>query len=848
MKEIFSYTKLFTILIAIFYIFGLVGCFFEYEILYSFLAFLILLGLVLFLNLDFKKVIILYLIFFIGLIRANQSLKLPCVLDEIYSNNAFIQGQIISSSDILDKKDKIRFFLKAQNAKINNQTYENINTKILVSIDGIKNYKDKISIGDYVYLKGKLRHPNASSNPYQFDYQKYLLTKDTKNIFYADSFEKLKEPNIKGSINDKWYFILKQLEKTRNKIIEKHSKNIKSPKLEILGGIVFGNETINPNEEIKENFKNSGLLHLLAASGLNVALIYGIWWWIASLIRFPYNLSILIGAIFVILYTFMTGFPPSILRASIMLLFILFGKIIDRNANSLALIFFVGFLLLLFSPKMLFDVGFQLSFVVTIGLVICTPIIISKFDDLDKKYKEKYKNMQRIKKYFLSLFSPKAIAGIIAVPLVAQLCVVPLQMHYFNNFTPFSLLANIAVIPFIGILSFIGFVSSIFALIPIFNEPLIFVFDFVANPLLNLLITISKFFSSFKYSLIATMGLNIFQIAMFWIIGLLGILNLKYDFKNKKQIIALFSCLILFFASFIKLDYFKNNLEIMMFDVENADCFLIKTPKNKYIMIDTGKKSYNSTTSAKMIINKYLKNERINKLETLIVTHFDSDHCGGVINILKENKVNKTIIQNEIPKSLTSKEILNYLKENKLNYSIAKNNEEIYFEKGIKIKTFKPNLKDDNDSSIITLLTYKNKNILFMADSNIKGYEAIKKYLPNEIEIIKIGHHGAKDTINSEMIKNLKPKYALISVGYNKFNHPHFETINILNENNIKIISTKAYGFSKIEFKNEKEKFYYFNNSKKKLQKIDFIDLNSESFYKSEFVQNFIEANQKLDV
>ena len=838
MKEIFSYTKLFTILIAIFYIFGLVGRFFEYEILFSALAFLILLSLVLFLNVDFKKVIVLYLIFFIGLIRANQSLKLPSSLDEIYSNNAIIKGQIISSADIRAKTNKIKCFVKANNAEINNKKFENINTKFLISVDGIENYKDKILIGDYVELKGKLRHPNPATNPYQFDYQKYLLNKDVKNILYVDEFRKIKEPELK---TDKWYFLLKKLEKTRNKIIEKHSKNIKSPRLEILGGIVFGSETINPDEEVKENFKNSGLLHLLAASGLNVALIYGIWWWIASLIRFPYNLSILIGAVFVILYTFMTGFPPSILRASAMLLFILFGKIIDRNANSLALIFFVGFLMLLFSPKMLFDVGFQLSFIVTISLVICVPTIISKFEKLNDRYKEKYKKSSRVKKYFVSLFSPNDLATIVAVPLVAQLCNIPLQMYYFNNFTPFCLLANIAVIPFIVILSFIGFVSSFFALIPIIGEKIIFVFDFFANPLLALLIKISEFFASFKYSLISTIGLNIFQITMFWLIGLIIILNLKNNFKNKKQIISLIICVVIFFFSFIQ--FKNNNLEIIMFDVENADSFLIKTPENKYFMIDTGKKSYNSVSSANMIINKFLKNERINKIETLIVTHFDSDHCGGVIDILRANKVNKIIIQKETFKSQLSKEILDYLKEHKLNYSIAKNNDEIYFEKNISIKTFKPDLKDDNESSIITLLTYKDKNILFMGDSGIKGYKNIKDYLPSNIKIIKIGHHGAKDTINEEIIKNLKPKYALISVGYNKFNHPHYETIEILEKNNIKIISTKAFGFSKVISKVNEEKIYYFDNFKKRLKEITFINFDSEPFYKSTFMQNFINAN-----
>lgn len=840
MKEIFSYTKLFTVLLAIFYIFGLIGRYFEYEILFSFLAFLILALVIFFLNFDFKKVIILYLIFFVGLIRANQSLKLINPLDGIFSNDVSIYGQIISSKDVSTKNNKIKFYFKAQKAEISNKEYSEINTKFLVSIDSNDELIKQISIGDWAKSKGKLRHPIGANNPHQFDYKRYFLNNDTQNIMYADSFQKVKEANFK---EDKWFFILKQFEKTRNNIIEKHSKYIKSPRLEILGGIVFGNETINPDEEIKENFKNSGLLHLLAASGLNVALIYGIWWWIASLIRFPYNLSIFIGAVFVVLYTFMTGFPPSILRASIMLLFVLFGKIIDRNANSVALIFFVGLLILLFAPKMLFDVGFQLSFVVTIGLVVCMPVIASKFEKLDEKHKEKYKNSSRVKKYFASIFLPFALASVVAIPLVAQFFVVPLQMHYFNNFAPFSLFANIAVVPFIGILSFIGFVSSIFALVPYLNDFAIFVFDMVANPLLALLIKISEFFSSFKISLIATIGLNNFQIALFWAIGFILILNLKTNFKNKKHLIYLIGCLIIFFASFIKFDYFKNDFEIMMFDVENADSFLIKTPENKYIMIDTGKKSYKGVSSAQMILNKYLKNERINKLEVLIVTHFDSDHCSGVIDILKNNKVNKTIIKNENAKSLISSQILKYLKENKLNYESAKNNEIIYREKDLSIKTYSLDLKDDNESSIVTLITYKDKNILFMGDGGYLAWRDLRKYLPKNIDIIKIGHHGAKTSINKEMIEALKPKYALISAGNNNFNHPHYSTLELLNENDVKIISTKNFGFSKVILKDEKVESYYFDNKTKSLKPLNFTDFGESDFCESKYVKDFILKN-----
>ena len=813
--------KGFTVLFSIFYIFSIVSVFYNKENLFIFLIFIILSCLVLFFNYGIKRVFILFFVFILGILRANYAIKTDNFLNDVYCKNAKIEGQIVSSKQITNSK--IRFFLNVKNIKIYNKKYENINSKILVNIDYNENIIDKFSIGDYIYIEGVLNPPKNSTNPYQFDYKNYLLNKNCTNILYSKgkTLKVIKEAQFLSNYNDSFYFVLKKFENTRNEIIKKHSKNIKSPELEILSGLVFGSEAVSPDDKIKENFKNSGLLHLLAASGLNVALIYGIWWWLASLARLPYNLSIITGAVFVILYTFMTGFPPSILRASIMLLFVLFGKLIDRKTSTIALIFFVGFLILLFRPKMIFDIGFQLSFMVTLGLVVCCSVIIEKFKNIDEKYKEKFKNSSRFKKYVFFLFSPEKLVSIVSVPLIAQLWVIPLQLHYFNNIAPLSVFANIAVVPFIGILSFIGFIGSIFSLVPKISSFIVFVFDMIAKPFLTLLVKISEFFASFKYSLITTSGFNLFQIFSFW--GLILILTF-YIQKNfsKKYLIYFLSLLAIFLMSFIKIDNFKQNLEIMMFDVQNADCFLIKTPNKKYIMIDSAKSGIRGFDDAKNIINPYLRNERIRKIDYLIITHFDSDHSGGTISLLKNFRVNNIIIQNENKTTKTSKEILSYLKENKLNYKIINNNETILKEDNLEIKTFLPSLSNENnENSIITYLKYKNKNILFMADCGYKGFEKIKKFIPNNIDILKIGHHGAQNSINKQMINYLYPKYSLISSKENDYNHPHYSAVNLLNEINSKIIQTKNHGFVKLII-NDDFKIYHFNSVNKKLEKITF--------------------------
>ncbi len=836
-------TKYFIILITTFYIFGLWAVFGEHVIGFSISAFIISGIFALLFDFGFKRTLLLFLIFILGILRADKTYDFEDYLEDISAKNVTVVGKVISSKNISNTNNKIKFYLDIEKAIIYNKTLENLKSKILVVSDIKDNEFDNLTIGDKIEIKGNLKPPKESTNPYQFNYKRYLLFNDCKNILYGRSstFKIVENPDIKS---DLWYFILNKFEFTRNKILKEHSKNIKSPHLEILGGIVFGNETINPDEKIKENFKNSGLLHLLAASGLNVALIYGIWWQIAMMVRIPFHISIFIGAIFVILYTFMTGFPPSILRASIMILFVLFGKLINRDANSVSLVFFVGFLILLFNPKMLYDVGFQLSFMVTIGLVVCVGTIIEKFENKEKAFKEKYAKYPKFKRYIIYLFSPINLTGIVLVPLVAQLWVIPLQMHYFNNLAPLSVLANIAVVPFIGILSFIGFASSIIALIPILNTFVVGIFDFIANPLLALLIKISAIFSSFKYSLISTASINIFQMFGFWAIILILTLNIKNDFKNKKHLITLVILIIIFSLSFIKTDCFNKNLEIVMFDVYNADCFLIKTPKNKYIMIDTAKSNFKGMSNAKAIIIPYIKNHKIKNLELLIITHFDIDHAGGTIDILNSTKAKTIILQKENDQSAVSTQIKEYLNKNNLKYKIAQNNETIYKEDNLTVKTFKSNIDDDNENSIVTLITYKNKNYLFMADTGVLGYNQIKNYLNvDKIDILKIGHHGARNVLNENMINSLKPDYALISAGENSYNHPHFETTNLLDKYLIETLITKYYGFVKIVVDNDSNKDF-FRFEKGKLNKIDFSKTNDNSLFETKWFNDFQKSLQ----
>lgn len=792
------------------YIFGLVSAILNAEYMFS------LILIIIFALLRYKKVfskfflISAFCFFIIANLNYNFHSKTSDDLANIgFIDKAKITGKIISIPENLDERNKTRFYLSVDKIEFDNTIKENLNSKTFVTINDVL-YSPDLKIGNNVEIYGKPRKPSAGTNPSQFNYRAYLAHKNTFTVFYGEG-NCFKIVQNKETLNKKLFWkAIQTLDKTRENILLKHKKYIKSPNYEILGGVVFGDDAVNPPEDIKEKFKNSGLMHLLAASGLNVALIFGIWWFVGSKISLGYRATIVSGILLVLIYSVMTGLPPSILRAALMLLFVLIGKLFDKSANSLALVFFVGLILLIFNPQMIFDVGFQLSFIVTLGLIYCMDNVSKSLVDLNKKYKEAIKE-NKFKKY-LKKVTPIGIVETFCVPLVAQISVIPLQLYYFNTFTPYSFFANICILPFIGIVSFFGFLSSIFAFLHL--DFCVCVLDKIVNPFITIIIWISNFFSSLETSILFFPSPTILQIALYYILICLIFKSIGEKFQSKKLVFINIILSIALALSFIKPA--NNNLEILVFDVGNADSFLIKTPQNKHILIDTGKLPYRGKSQTEMIINEYFKDEAIRKLDFLILTHFDIDHAGGAYDIAKNFYVAHAIIEHGEIKNKASENFLKLACEKKIPVQKAENNKLIFDENGVKITTYyDKNSENQNDNSVVVLLEYKGEKVLFMGDMSAVAYRQISHLIP-QVDIVKIGHHGALGSTDDFMLDKLKPQKIIISTGTNHYGHPHRKTLEVIRKHKIPIFSTKEFGAIKFIYDNEKEKLvpYKFQDGK----------------------------------
>jgi len=697
-----------------------------------------------------KYIFLWILVFYVGFLNADLRVHTGDDLVKFSGEKVKIQGQIISIPNS-NAPEKTRFFFKVD--KLNNKIISGKTFVTLTSDD--RNFSDLIT-GNFYEINGSLKTPFKVGNPSQFEYNKYLRNYDTFTVFYANKSDC---KNINRPLSKKWK-IIQKLNYLRDKIIKTHSKYIKSPNLEILGGIVFGDDAIAPPDYIKASFVNSGLLHILAASGMNVAFIYGFWVFFMRRLRIPFKITTISGMVLVILYTFMTGLGASVIRAALMLLFILFGKLIDRDANSVSLLALVAMIMLIYNPSFINDVGFQLSFIVTFGLLTTANFIFEKFPD------------NKVLKYILS---------ILFIPVIAQIWVVPVQMFYFNTVSLYSIPANILSLPFLSVVSFCGFLSSIVAMFTPYTDSVCKIIDLILNYALNIIVFISNYFAQIKNSLIVTVHPYLFQILIYYAIVMLVTLSIKNRFSKK---IFLTVCILIFviFTSLIKIP--SKNLEIIIFDVQNADCFLIKSPQNKYFIIDTGRAGYKGSKSqANSIIIKYLKDNGIKNIEGMIITHFDNDHSGGALDILEAFSVKKVYINSFDDKSSTSYYIYQFLKSKNIDAEIPK--DEIFVENDFKLNTYISDKKEDNDKSIITLLTYKNFDMLFMGDAGIEAFQEVKNNIPNNVEILKVGHHGGPNTVSQGMINYLNTQTSIISTGPNSFGHPNRGTLDILRNTEI---------------------------------------------------------------
>ena len=649
----------------------------------------------------------------------------------LFSLLVFLYVFYITSNNIYKTKYKITD--NKLEGYINNIKISDSKTEIeLIGKEKILvNYYDTdldLKLGDYILVEGIIKIPSINTNFNLFNYNKYLKSKKIYYIFKASKITKTKNNN-------------KLKYKIKNKIIDRIDKIDNN----YLYTFILGDNNYI-EDDIKLSYRNNGISHLFSVSGMHITFLSSFLLIILNkLLKNKYIINIIIFS-FLIFYMFLTNFTPSVIRATFLFIILSINKLFDLKINPLISILIILDLMLLKNPYYIYNVGFILSFLVSISLII--------FGKITNNYKN----------YFVKIF---------IISLISFLISIPIMINNNNEINLLSPLINVIFVPFISIIIF-----------PL--SLLTFVFK-VLNPLLQILIDIEEnmimFFNKINIFTIILKELNIKAIIFYYI---LIIFVIKKLINKKYKSLLLIFIVLLFYNN---INYLNKNFSITMIDVGQGDSILINYPYNKgNILIDTGGiVSYDNKNTYNLALNTiipYLKSVGVKRLDYLILTHGDFDHIGEAINLVNNFKVDKVIfncgkfndLESNLIKVLEKKNIKYYSCIKELN--VDKN--KLYF---LNTKEY----DNENDSSNVIYFNYNNYKFLFMGDAGIeKEKDILEKYNLNDIDFLKVGHHGSNTSSSDDFINSINPKYSLISVGKNnRYGHPNKEALQNLKDSKI---------------------------------------------------------------
>lgn len=539
----------------------------------------------------------------------------------------------------------------------------------------------------------------------------------------------------------------------------------------LLGSIMFGGAVSPLDPDTRENYRKAGLAHLLVASGTHLSILIGVCLSLMRGLKVPTVWAVVLTSFVNLTYAVMAGLGASIVRAAAMAQLVLLGKMADRETDIYTSLGLAALVLMILNPLVIFEAGFQLSFVATWGLVYLCPAL-----------------------------EERGLPNILAVSLSPILVTLPITVYSFNQISLAALPVNVLVIPWVGLMMTIGFISTFFGSFFIFAAEVLTPFLLI---ILKLLDNIVMFFSSIPMSCI-----YIRQPAFVLVIAYYAALvYITECMKNKRPLridlriaAALLLCLFVWNAALSQNNSIsRNDLQVSFIDVKQGDSIFVKSPGGKTMLIDAGP-GFRSGDAGRSFVMPFLKREGINKLDVVVVTHPHDDHVGGIASVLKAIPVGVVYDSGMPHTSRAYRETLRLIEKKGIKYRVARSGDIIDLGGGVLGEVLGPSeplIGESalNNNSVVIRLTYGAFSALFTGDAEKEAEEEIMKRHDVSARLLKVGHHGSKTSSSADFLKAVKPRYAVISVGEkNKFRHPHPSAVKRLEETGAKIFRTDKDG------------------------------------------------------
>lgn len=616
-------------------------------------------------------------------------------------------------------------------------------------------------IGDTLYGKGEFEKIRGKRNPGDFDFRAFYHRKGIIGWIFQN------RNAIPQKFSSEKFSVKRTMSELREKIRSIFFQSV-GPEY---GGLLTALLTGDKNEvdpETKEAFVATGVIHVLAVSGLHVGYVLMILLFIAQVLRVPWGWNRLVVILGLLFFCFLTGLKPSVIRASIMAGLYALAPVLNRPANLWNIIASAAGVILIWDPSYIYDLGFQLSFAAVISIVLFYNLINNALPQFLQVSKIKYTSLQFVWGLFLVSFS-------------AQIGTLPFTALYFNRIPIIALVANVFIVPLIGVLVCIGFFLLFLNWLPFFGN----ILGNSAWLLGKTIDALASTFASVPYG-----NIQVGQLSDWVFLGYaIFITGIIFLFISHWRPIGLITLVLLGNVVTWSWALKPITLDVVFMDVGQGDAALVRFENGKTMLIDAGQKNRYQDSGEEMVL-PVLRSLKINNLDWVVMSHPHSDHIGGLVTILASIRVDSVFDTHLDYDSWTYNRIIELTQEKEIGYRRLNRGEILKIDDNTAIQIFAPDttfIKHEtnvNNASIVMKLVHGKNSFLFTGDLEHEGDHFLLPFGSLlKSDVLKVGHHGSITSTTSELLDFVNPEWAVISVGEkNKFHHPSPIVMNRLKE------------------------------------------------------------------
>ncbi len=549
----------------------------------------------------------------------------------------------------------------------------------------------------------------------------------------------------------------------------------------VLGGMLFGSRD-RIDRATNDIFAETGVAHVLCVSGLHVGFVLAGVFLVAAAFGLPRRAYLLILVPVLTFYAVMTGLGPAVFRASVMAVLVLAAALLGRERDWPTALALAAGLLLLINPLYIHELGFQLSFAATWGILYLGPLL---------------------GEFFRIRFSlPHWMAIPLQVTMAAQLATMPLLVYHFNLISFIAPLANLLLVPLVGVIMLAGFTGCVAGLIFLPAAELI---NASTGALIDLFLALAGLLNGIPGGA-AYVATPPWLAVPLWYLGLVLVVEtvrgrIKLPGINRLgKIGPMVAGVLLMLVLIWPWSGTGGRMQVHFLDVGQGDSILVRFPGGKAMLVDTGGRPGEPDEvrmTGDAVVVPYLHNLGINRLNALVITHPHEDHAGGVPAVLEKLKVDALVITD----APGYDDIIALAESFRVPVYRTGTGQTLQLDEMVDVLVLAPGRGDavtglsSNDASLVLRLDYRDSSFLLTGDIEEQAQQLLlASGAELQSDVFKVPHHGSR-FYEPRFFNEVAPDFAVIQVGENnRFSHPAAVTIETLMSTDTMVLRTDRHG------------------------------------------------------